>query len=198
MAIDRQGVNMDLGDESLLTRERSDIWNRAVSLAQASTGMLYLPKRPGSDGQIWACGARPEGDSLVLVPHVFVPIGAMEWLLHEVGHWISSTPEERAMPDYGFGCGTPECREIEAWAFQEMVLAPFSGGSSARNLTPPAHRGGSPYDLGGDIPDSAVSHVRRQLRSLPGIDVEQWRATYGEWFAWGLSLGHRAPWLSEN
>ena len=31
---------------------------------------------------------------------VHVPDGAMEWLLHEMGHWVAATPAERSRPNF--------------------------------------------------------------------------------------------------
>lgn len=50
------------GPRSALTLERPDIWSRALALATRTTGMVYLPKLPGPDGEIWACGGNRRDD----------------------------------------------------------------------------------------------------------------------------------------
>ena len=32
---------------------------------------------------------------------MLVPEGSLEWLLHEVGHWVAATPEQRQQVNYG-------------------------------------------------------------------------------------------------
>lgn len=112
--------------------------------------------------------------------HVYVPEGAMEWLLHETGHWVAATPEERRLPDYGYGQeikGVGKDREWQAWAFEEIVLAPFG---PSRAFTPPKQRGGVAFSKNQPIPKAALRHVERNLRELP-VDLAEWRALYGAW-----------------
>lgn len=112
--------------------------------------------------------------------HVYVPEGAMEWLLHEVGHWVAATPEERRLPDYGYGQeekGVGKAREWQAWAFEEIILAPFG---HSREFIPPKQRGGVAFAKNGQIPGEHLRHVERHIREV-AIDVDEWRALYGEW-----------------
>lgn len=252
-----------MSNQSSLTVERPDIWQRALVLATVTTGMTYAAKLPLSDGTIYACGgyepeptdeecyrddilirkktikrirelekgAEPEFEEELVWRRdellkdvedrileyekanptkvkkkptkgskasavVVVPEGAAEWLLHEVGHWVSATPEERSLQNYGLGPEEYEHgadREWQAWAFEEMVLAPWG---PARLLTAPTMRDGVGFSRSGPIPASALRHVERQVAEL-GLDIEAFRAVYGGWVQWGRSRGHgRAPWES--
>jgi len=243
---------------SLLTLERPDIWMRALELATSTTGMLYLPKLPGIDGRIWACGyyrPRPtapppkpteapapppppkpteapapppppkptgkealedvlaETERRIRVPEesvleypggkkllfqaVAVPEGSMEWLLHEVGHWLAATPEERALPNYGLTASTTGHdgqRELEAWAFEDIILAPWGSG---RLFAAPSMRDGAAFEHAG--PFSAVTYQRVDVQMMKArLSVEQWRSVYRDWVQWGRTKGHRAPWRSER
>lgn len=112
---------------------------------------------------------------------------AMEWLLHEVGHWVASTPGERLLPNYGYGIvkqkGWGKDREWQAWAFEEIILAPFG---PSRGFAPPEHRGGTAFDGPGYqlIPEEHLRYASTQIKAS-GISIEQWRALYGEWVRWG-------------
>lgn len=136
---------------------------------------------------------------------LLVPEGAMEWLLHEVGHWVAATEEERRLPNFGFGviregictctenfteCRCGDEREWQAWAFEEIILSPFG---NSRFFCPPPHRGGLAFDKNQPIPDTAFRHIETRLRA-DSIHVEQWRQIWGEWLRWGQSLGTNAPW----
>lgn len=138
---------------------------------------------------------------------VAVPEGAMEFLLHEVGHWVSATDSERLLPSYGLideiagikdgfekiVVPTSDLlyeREWQAWAFEEIILAPFG---PSRNFASPTWRDGVAFTKSGPIPDFALRHAERSIASL-GIDIEQWRAVYGEWVKWGYSQSTKAPW----
>jgi hypothetical protein len=148
-----------------------------------------------------------ERDGLQSAPSVFVPEGAMEWLLHEVGHWVAATPNERTLHAYGLKdviagkdgdferivvpSGHIAEREWEAWAFEEIILAPFG---RSRDFLPPTQRDGVAFAKAGPIPDFALRHVEVRLCEL-NLDVEQWRALMGQWVRWGASRGRgRAPW----
>lgn len=112
-----------------------------------------------------------------------VPDGAMEWLLHEAGHWIVSTPEERALPNYGYGTeakGHGKLREWQAWGFEEIILAPWG---PSRMFCPPTHRGGVAFSQNGPMPEWATAHADREIARL-GLDVEEWRTLYREWIRW--------------
>lgn len=132
------------------------------------------------------------GYSLSPVP---VPDGAMEWLLHEVGHWVASTPSERRLPNYGYGIvkkkGWGKDREWQAWAFEEIIMAPFG---PARGFAPVEHRGGTAFDGDGwqGIPERHLKHAYAQILAS-GISIEQWRALYGEWAQWGNKRGIYSP-----
>ena len=119
---------------------------------------------------------------------VLVPDGAMEWLLHEVGHWLAASPEERRLQNYGNG------HEIEAWAFEEIVLGRFG---PARHFAPPTQRDGTAFDLSGPIPVWAFRHIDRKL-SADRVAVEQFSALWSEWVRWGTALGPDAPWLNPS
>jgi hypothetical protein len=105
---------------------------------------------------------------------VLVPEGAMEWLLHEVGHWIAASPEERKLPNYGDG------HEIEAWAFEEIVLGQFG---PARYFAPPTQRDGTAFDISGPIPAWAFRHIDRSIKS-DRVAVEQFSLLWAEWVIW--------------
>jgi hypothetical protein len=126
---------------------------------------------------------------------VVVPEGAMEWLLHEVGHWVAATPEERARPNYGLSpseVGDDGDREWQAWAFEEMIFAPMG---PARSFAPPTQRDGAAFTKSGPIPERYFQHVERQNRDI-GLDLESWRSVWGEWVRWGQTMGAAAPWIS--
>lgn len=121
--------------------------------------------------------------SLTTAPIVYVPDGAMEWLLHEVGHYVVSTPGERALPNYGLlGDDDPHSaqREWESWGFEEIIFAPFG---HARDIAPPSQRDGVGFSKAGPLPDFALKRAGSEMRAL-GIDAAQWRALYGEWITW--------------
>ncbi|HEY3500256.1 MAG TPA: hypothetical protein VGK73_36445 [Polyangiaceae bacterium] len=127
-----------------------------------------------------------------------VPDGAMEWLLHEVGHYVAATPAERLLPNYGLSeseHGYDGDRELQAWAVQEIILAPFG---YARGFAPPTQRDGAAFNKPGPLPPAAMQHAAREIARL-GIDVEMWRVAWGEWVKWGRALqpGKR-PWEAEG
>lgn len=128
-----------------------------------------------------------EKATLSAAPSVLVPDGAMEWLLHEVGHWLAASSDERKLPNYGDG------REVEAWAFEEIVLGQFG---PARHFAPLTQRDGTAFDLSGPIPASAFRHIDRAI-AADHVAVEQFKAVWGEWVRWGQSKGARAPWRNE-
>lgn len=73
---------------------------------------------------------------------IAVPEGSVEWLLHELGHWVAASPDERRSSTWQLGpeeYGHAADREWQAWAFEEIVLAPFG---PARLLAAPQHRDG--------------------------------------------------------
>jgi hypothetical protein len=119
---------------------------------------------------------------------VSVPDGAMEWLLHEVGHWIAASPEERKLPNYGDG------HEVEAWAFEEIVLGQFG---PARLFAPPTQRDGTAFDLSGPLPSWAFRHIDRRIAE-DRVAVGQFQLLWAEWMRWGATLGHHAPWEAES
>lgn len=225
---------------SKLTRERPDIWIRALELATGLTGYSYPHKAPLSDGTLSACGGyipkRPktideqieelnntieywedrlkdyekrqqeEGVSYQdliekykkqieemkerldrLNEHTkraYVPEGEMEWLLHEVGHWIAATPAERALPNYGYGQavllnGLGAAREWQAWGFEEIVLAPYG---PSRLLASPTQRDGVAFSTG-RFPHHALRHAETRIGEL-AIDIGEWSSIYGEWVHW--------------
>lgn len=110
--------------------------------------------------------------------------------------YLAATADERNGLNYGL-LGDEDAhsanREWQAWAFEEIVLAPFG---SARLLTAPSCRDGIGYSKSA-IPDSALRHVERQLYA-ERVDLDAFRAVYGDWVAWGAGLGRRAPWKAEN
>jgi hypothetical protein len=111
----------------------------------------------------------------------------MEWLLHEVGHWLASTPTERALPNYGDG------HELEAWAFEQMIIGPIIG-RDARMIAPPTQRDGTAFDWSGPLPVWAFRHIDRCVHE-DRVDVAAFRALWSEWVRWGLDQGHDAPWV---
>jgi hypothetical protein len=125
---------------------------------------------------------------------VAVPDGAMEWLLHEVGHWVAASPNERKQINYGLSSsetGHDGDREWQAWAFEEIVMAPFG---PARDFAAPTQRDGAGFSKIGPIPMFVMRHAEQRITDL-GIDLEPWCQVYGDWIQWGKSLGlGRAPW----
>lgn len=125
---------------------------------------------------------------LFSAPRVFVPEGAMEWLLHEVGHWLAASPEERLLDNYGLSAaehGHDGEREWQAWAFEEIVLAPFG---HARGFAPLTQRDGAAFAKSGPMPAWSLWHIEKRITEAR-VDVEPWRSLYGEWirFEQGLS-----------
>lgn len=131
---------------------------------------------------------RRERRGITLAP-IPVPDGAMEWLLHEVGHWIASTPDERRLPNYGYGIvkkkGWGRDREWQAWAFEEIIMAPFG---PSRAFAPIEHRGGTAFDGAGwqGISEQHLKYAYAQILAS-GISIEQWRTLYDEWVRWGTA-----------
>lgn len=127
-----------------------------------------------------------------------VPTGAMEWLLHEVGHWVVADDRERALTNYGLSestTGHDGDREIEAWAFAEIVMAPFG---SARALAPPTQREGAAFDVSGPIAQRHFARAERQIAAA-GVSIDHMRMVWGDWVKWGAARGvGRAPWETEN
>lgn len=114
---------------------------------------------------------------------VYVPDGAMEWLLHEMGHWVAATPAERSRPNYGIGqtlWGRDAEQEWQAWAFEDIILAPWG---PARLFAPPEQQDGVGFSKAGPIEQTYLDHAARQMRAA-GVEVERWRALYAEWVAW--------------
>lgn len=124
-------------------------------------------------------------NGIATASRVFVPEGAVEWLLHEVGHWVVATSDERLLPNYGYGSikkiGWGAAREWQAWAFEEIILAPWG---PARELAPPSQQDGAAFSRIGPMPNFALRHANSSMREL-GVDIAQWRQVYGDWIAWG-------------
>lgn len=167
-------------------QERIDKIEREISNQREKLKRTDLLKRPALIREIER--NRIEIDQLKkefnLSPVVYVPEGAMEWLLHEVGHYVAATPTERLLPDYGYGTikkkGWGKARELQAWGFEEIILSPFG---NARLFAPPEHQGGTAFEKAGPISEAATHHAQQQMETL-GIDAEQWRVLYGEWVEW--------------
>lgn len=125
---------------------------------------------------------------------VAVPEGSVEWILHEVGHWLAATPDERLLPNYGLTqleWGRNAEAEIAAWAFEDMVLSPFG---PTRSFVAPTCQDGLGFRAG-PLPGSR--HVELEVDRM-GVDLAAWRSLAKEWVTWGRSLGHRAPWCNLN
>lgn len=125
---------------------------------------------------------------LSAAPFVFVPDGAMEWLLHEVGHWVAASSDERQLTNYGNG------HELEAWAFEEIILGSCG---PARGFAPVTQRDGTAFDWAGPLPGWAFRHIDAQIRS-EHVAVEQFRMLWAEWVRWGAALGPSSPWSGES
>lgn len=177
--------------ESALGSQQPGIWRRAVEIVEKLTkyktaARSHIPTYSG-------CGGDIGSNSPVSLRLVYVPEGAMEWLLHEAGHWVASTPEERRRPNYGLGIethGHGADREWQAWAFEEIILAPFG---PAREFAPPSQRDGVGFSKSGPIAEEHMRHAERSIREL-GLDIEEWRAVYRPWIEWGKKRGEKAPW----
>lgn len=126
---------------------------------------------------------------------VFVPEGSVEWVLHEVGHWLASTAAERMMPDHGLQSHPEDDREWQALAFEALVLQPWG---DPRYLCSPTVRDDSiVFRAPGPIAAHHARHIDAQLSSL-GLSIQPWRQLASEWVSWGKSMGHRAPWEAEQ
>lgn len=175
-------------------------WERAIRDTEEKIRHQSTPP-PASDIEPDTERDPPRG-GLSTAPIVIpVPDGAMEWLLHEVGHWVAATEEERLLPDYGIAdeiAGVdggfqrivlPQndsyraAREWQAWAWEEIVLAPWG---PARSFVPPTQAGGVAFARPGPLEDRHLRHAARQAGELR-VDVEEWRAIYGEWVRWERS-----------
>lgn len=148
---------------------------------------------------------KKERASLLAVPTVYVPEGSMEWLLHEVGHWLAASEDERLMQNYGLSSGiveeAPETisehgqdREWQAWAFEEIVLTPFG---ASRLFAAPSCREGVAFAKNLPIPSLAMQRAERKMREHC-VDLELWRGCWSDWVTWGQAQGEAAPWRSEN
>lgn len=148
------------------------------------------------------CGAK-------MAAPILIPEGAVEWLLHEAGHWLAATPEERRLPNYGLTDGIAGVeagfqkivvphdfraeREWQAWAFEEIVLAPWG---PSRLFVPPTQADGVAFSKADPIPARALAHAERQMRAN-GVDVDAWRAVFGEWIRFEQGLAAPA-WQRTN
>lgn len=176
-----------LDDDLAVIDRQIDYWKRVdPNGEQGKTKIAELEKE--RQERIDKDGTGPSASS------VFVPEGAMEWLLHEVGHWVAATPEERLLPDYGYGTikkkGWGKDREWQAWAFEEIILAPFG---PARDFAAPSYQGGTGFSKAGPIPAEALRHIEHRMKTQ-GMDPEQWREVWADWVHWGVKLGPDAPW----
>lgn len=127
----------------------------------------------------------------LLSPTAYVPSGAMEWLLHEVGHWLAASDAERTTLNesvFGYDTGS----DLYAFAFEDAVLEPFG---SAREFPALSHRGGPAYDVTGPLPEWAFRHIDKRMAEA-GVSVEPFRQLWSEWVRWGRAQGHEAPWLT--
>jgi hypothetical protein len=131
---------------------------------------------------------------------MFVPEGEMEWLLHEVGHWVAATPAERLLPNYGLhddiaftqggfekivvpSTGLLAEREWQAWGFEEIILQPWG---PSRLLASPTQQDGVAFSKPGPMPHFAMRHAERQMDAL-NVDIEEWRSVYGDWMQWQVA-----------
>jgi hypothetical protein len=166
---------------SALTVERPDVWVRALELAEQITGMTYMERQPNYSG----CGGSEGSDTPITIGRVYIPEGGMSWLLHEIGHWVAATDNERSRPNYGLGSeehGINAARELEAHAFENIVLAPFG---DSREMTPEAERTGVAFHRAGPIDRACYLHIEQRVeigRLEPRIG--QLRAIFGEYVAW--------------
>ncbi len=133
-----------------------------------------------------------ENDKL-LSTTMYIPEGDMEWLLHEVGHWLAASPHEKALPNYGLAdhdhTQHGALREQTAFAFQGMVMAPYG---HSREFTSPSRREGPAFEgpafKAGILPAEAI----RRAEVTPMDTVEEFRRIYSDWFRWGRVKGHRS------
>lgn len=184
------------------TRAYPSVWERTIRETEEDIRRQNMPT-PASDAEPdTEREPTPRGDlsgsASVIIP---VPEGAMEWLLHEVGHWIAATEEERLLADYGIADEIAETvsgfqkiilpqndsynasREWQAWAWEEIVLAPWG---PARSFVPPTQADGVAFARSGPMPDMYMRHAFRQASEVQA-DVDEWRAIYGEWIKWERS-----------
>lgn len=223
--------------DSLLVSTRPDIWFRALTLAEATTGLSFPHKRELPNGTLYACGSgsgwytppseetwrdadalddlRRKRDELKkkvedrerlqreqlekeiselekkLDLQVFVPEGSVEWVLHEVGHWLAASASERVLPDHGLQYHPEDDREWQAMAFESMVLQPWG---DPRYLCAPTVRDDSVvFRTPGPVQERHTRHIDAQLHAL-ALSIQPWRQLASEWVAWGKTMGHRAPW----
>lgn len=124
---------------------------------------------------------------------VAVPEGNVEWVLHEVGHWLAASPAERLLPNYGLTqleWGRNAEMELAAWAFEDAVLSPLG---PTRSFVPPTCRDGL-----GFRPGPLATSRRVELEVARLMDLEAWRALAAEWVEWGKAQGACAPWARET
>lgn len=159
------------------TAEGRRIWEQALHAAGQITKHVYAERNaPRYSG----CGVQVASDDVVEIGVVRVPEGAMEWLLHEVGHWLVATPEERKRPAYGIvgneDAGEWACkREQAAVALEVIVLAPWG---DARAIAPPSQRDGVGFER--DLPPEAFKAAERALEERRGL-VDLLRSVYAPW-----------------
>jgi len=120
---------------------------------------------------------------------VAVPEGAVEWLLHEVGHWLASTTKQRALPNYGLARESDADvmeHELRALAFQEIIFSPVA---QARHLTPTSQKDGWGFD-GPERLNS--SHFRFAERAMieANFDRQEWQSVFLPFANWEMSRFH--------
>jgi len=150
---------------------------------EQSDAICKEPKDYSRYWQIERAIAEIQRGTLLAPLVVNVPDGAMEWLLHEMGHWVAATSTERERPNYGIGqtlWGRDAEQEWQAWAFEDIVLAPWG---PARLFAPPEQQDGVGFSKAGPIEQAYLDHAERQAHAA-GIEIERWRALYAEWVAW--------------
>jgi hypothetical protein len=164
-------------------REEKDIEKRLKKLRKRLEQEKRDRSTPHSPWQWerWIEEAEKERDKgAKTAPTVFVPPGNLEWILHEVGHYVAATPEERLLPNYGVSAsevGADGDREWQAWAFEEIILAPFG---PAREFSAPTCRDGAAFNKAGPMPQAYLWYIERQIKAMR-VDVAQWRALYDDW-----------------
>lgn len=132
---------------------------------------------------------RKEKDRLHLAQIVHVPEGAVEWLAHEVGHWLSSDHRDAfnmGMTEYAENDSDVARQEWEAMAFEDILFAPWA---PSRILMPPSYRGGIPFSKD-TISPVYFSAMEKKMRSAR-IDIEEWRQVFGPYAEWELSRRDR-------
>lgn len=189
-------MNFDIRKRSKLTTTRPDIWERCLSLAMHTTSYKY-PHKADESPMTPAAWCNPVSDrhpiDTMLEPGVVeIPEGAVEWLLHEVGHWVMSKHKGTDVVNYGLSLDSIE-EELLATAFQDIVFSPWDGAYSLAPKTVIAELS-DPKDTNIGFAQEISREMYREAekRAIAAkIDFEYYCTVFGEWAEWELGRQSR-------